>query len=64
MDEAQDDKGHSTLHPADKSRWVQTVRYHLHFPMRLLSGTSIDLSAGRNGSDQASQKLNYDDSRQ
>jgi hypothetical protein len=43
MNEAHDDKGHSTLHPADKSRWVQTVRYQLHSPMRLLSSTSRDL---------------------
>ena len=60
MNEAHDDKGHSTLHQADKSRWVQTVRYQLHFPTQLLSSTSTDLSASRNGSDQVTQKLDYD----
>jgi hypothetical protein len=64
MNGAHDDKGHTTLHPADKIRWVQTVRYQLHFPVRLLSNISTDLSAGRNGSDQVTKKLEYDDARQ
>ena len=47
INEAHDDKGHSTLHPADRSSWIQTVRYQLHFPVRRLSSTSTDLSTGK-----------------